>query len=548
MNFGMKHYLFLSYFLFILGFQVIAQNNINLDSLAGSITNERAWWDLSYYHLEVNVNPNDSTIRGKNTIHYKVLNSNNVLQVDLKLPLKITSVKSNGQTLSFTKIEYHYFITLPETPPVGSHQSIEIEYQGRPRVAVNPPWQGGVSWKKDKNGMPFIATSNQSIGASVWWPCKDHPYDEPDSMQISITVPDHLTDVSNGRLRKVDDNQDGTKTFHWFVSNPINNYGVNINIADYAHFSEIYEGENGPLTCDYYVLKNNLERAKNQFREVKRMFEAFEHWFGPYPFYEDGYKLVEVPYLGMEHQSSVTYGNGYANGYRGTDLSSSGWGHKFDFIIVHESGHEWFANNITYKDRADMWIHESFTNYSESLFLEYHYGKEAGRAYVIGTRARISNDKPIIGPYNLNRTGSGDMYYKGGNMLHTLRQIVNDDNLWRAILRGLNQTYYHQTVDSKQVEDYIQEKTNLDLTAFFDQYLRDTKVPVLEYYQKDGHLFFKWNNCVDGFNMPIDVKLSGKMQRIHPKTNWNKIKMDKKNLDLEISQDYYVGSLNTNGS
>ena len=548
MNFGMKHYLFLSYFLFILGFQVIAQNNINLDSLAGSITNERAWWDLSYYHLEVNVNPNDSTIRGKNTIHYKVLNSNNVLQVDLKLPLKITSVKSNGQTLSFTKIEYHYFITLPETPPVGSHQSIEIEYQGRPRVAVNPPWQGGVSWKKDKNGMPFIATSNQSIGASVWWPCKDHPYDEPDSMQISITVPDHLTDVSNGRLRKVDDNQDGTKTFHWFVSNPINNYGVNINIADYAHFSEIYEGENGPLTCDYYVLKNNLERAKNQFREVKRMFEAFEHWFGPYPFYEDGYKLVEVPYLGMEHQSSVTYGNGYANGYRGTDLSSSGWGHKFDFIIVHESGHEWFANNITYKDRADMWIHESFTNYSESLFLEYHYGKEAGRAYVIGTRARISNDKPIIGPYNLNRTGSGDMYYKGGNMLHTLRQIVNDDNLWRAILRGLNQTYYHQTVDSKQVEDYIQEKTNLDLTAFFDQYLRDTKVPVLEYYQKDGNLFFKWNNCVDGFNMPIDVKLSGKMQRIHPKTNWNKIKMDKKNLDLEISQDYYVGSLNTNGS
>src|SRR5690606_7352637 len=253
------------------------------------------------------------------------------------------------------------------------------------------PWDGGFSWKKDDNGNDFVATSCQGLGASVWWPNKDHMYDEVDSMLISVRVPKALMEVSNGQLRGVEDHKDGTNTYHWFVNNPINNYGVNVNIGDYVHFSEDYNGEKGILKMDYYVLKYNLEKAKQQFKDAPRMMEAFEHWFGPYPFYEDGYKLVEVPYLGMEHQSSVTYGNGFENGYLGRDLSGTGWGLKFDFIIIHESAHEWFANNITYKDIADMWIHESFTAYAESIFVEYFYGKKAGAEYVIGTRRGIQN-------------------------------------------------------------------------------------------------------------------------------------------------------------
>jgi aminopeptidase N len=298
-------------------------------------------------------------------------------------------------------------------------------------------------------------------------------YDEPDSMLISVNVPDNLMDVSNGRLRSVEIKANKTKTYNWFVSNPISNYGVNINIGDYVHFSEVFKGEKGDLDCDYYVLKDNLEKAKEQFRQVPMMLKAFEHWFGPYPFYEDSYKLVEAPYLGMEHQSSVTYGNGFKNGYLGTDLSRTGWGLKFDFIIVHESGHEWFANSITYKDIADMWVHESFTNYSENLYVEYYYGKEAGSEYVIGSRRNIKNDRPVVGIYDVNYEGSGDMYYKGGNMLHTLRQIINDDEKWRGILRGMNGDFYHQVVTGEQIENYLSEKTGLNLTSIFDQYLRD---------------------------------------------------------------------------
>ncbi|MDQ4139083.1 MAG: M1 family metallopeptidase, partial [Bacteroidota bacterium] len=416
------------------------------DTLRGSITPERAWWDLTHYHLDVRVNPTEKSMKGVNTISYRVLQANNTMQIDLQEPLKIDKVTHNGKSLNFRRDGNVFYISLNEPQQPGTVQKIEVYYGGIPQVSANPPWSGGVTWQKDKKGNPFVATSCQGDGASLWWPCKDHMYDEPDSMQISVTVPQKLTNVSNGRLRKVVQNNDGTKTFHWFVTNPINNYGVNVNIGDYVNFSEKYRGEKGTLDCNYYVLRDDLEKAKKQFKEVPRMLQAFEHWFGPYPFYEDSYKLVQVPYLGMEHQSSVTYGNKFANGYLGKDLSGSGWGLKFDFIIVHESGHEWFANNITYKDIADMWIHESFTAYSENLFLDYHFGKKASSEYVIGTRKNIKNDRPIVGYYDVNYSGSGDMYYKGANMLHTLRQVVNNDEKWRAILRGLNKEFYHQTV------------------------------------------------------------------------------------------------------
>ncbi len=512
------------------------------DSLRGSITPERAWWDLTYYHLDLKIDVENKEIHGKVTIQYTVLEPGQKLQVDLQPPLKINKVTDlNGRKLSFTSNGNAHFV-LVDNPKPQEQNGVVVHYGGTPKEALRPPWDGGISWDEDENGHAIVHSNCQGIGASIWWPCKDHMYDEPDSMLISINVPDDLTDVSNGRLRKVDNLNDGTKTFHWFVSNPIANYVVNINVSDYVHFSEVIEGENGPLDMDYYVLPYNLDKAKEQFKDAPRMIEAFEYWFGPYPFYEDGYKLVEVPSTGMEHQSSITYGNGYKNGYRGRDGSETGWGFKFDFIIIHESGHEWFANNITYKDVADMWIHESFTNYSESLFLEYFYGKEAGQEYVRGTRRQIRNDRIIIGDYGVNNRGSGDMYVKGGNLLNTLRTVINDDEKWRSILRGLNKTFYHQTVTTSQIEGYMSEQSGLDLQPFFDQYLRDIRIPVLEYYFRDGKFFYRWSNCVDVFNMPIRVMLNGDEVTLQPTRRWATKEADTKKLGIDPN--YYIATLN----
>lgn len=510
------------------------------DSLRGSITKERIWWDAKQYHLNIKVNPADSTITGSNTITYQVLQENNVMQIDLQNPLVIDKVIQDSSELNFTKEGNAYFIHLISGQKPESVKEITIFYHGKPKIAVNPPWDGGISWKKDTNGNPFIASSCQGIGASIWWPNKDHLYDEVDNMRISVNVPGDLTDVSNGRLLHVKKQKDGTKTYDWYVSNPINNYSVNINIGDYVSFSEKFKGEKGILDCTYYVLRDNLAKAKKQFKEVPRMLKAFEYWFGPYPFYEDGYKLVETPYLGMEHQSSVTYGNGYKNGYLGGDLSGTGWGLKFDFIIVHESGHEWFGNSITNADIADMWIHESFTNYSESLFLEYYYGKEAACTYIRGLRKNILNDKPIIGIYDVNQEGSADMYYKGANMLHTLRQIVNNDQKWRTLLRGLNSTFYHQIVNTQQIENYISEQTNLDLTSFFNQYLRDTRIPILEYYFENKQLFYRWTNCVAHFNMPVKIDVNGAEKWINPQTNWKCETNIEENSKVTVAPDFYV--------
>jgi len=513
------------------------------DSLRGSITPERAWWDLTYYHLDIAVKPADSTISGRNTVTYRVRSNSNIMQIDLQPPLEITSAEQNGRQLAFTREGNVYWIKLAEEQIPGSVNSVVISYGGKPKASRRPPWEGGITWTKDSKGLPFVASSCQGAGASLWWPCKDHMYDEPDSMLISVNVPSNLMDVSNGKLRSVVRQKNNTTTYNWFVGNPINNYGVNINIADYAHFSEIYSGEKGKLSCDYYVLKENLEKAKIQFRQAPMMMAAFEYWFGPYPFYEDGYKLVEAPYLGMEHQSSVTYGNGYRNGYRGTDLSGSGWGEKFDFIIIHESAHEWFANNITDEDVADMWIHESFGNYSENLYVEYYYGKEAGAQYVLGSRRNIRNDRPVTGKYDVNYSGSGDMYYKGGNMLHMIRLIIDDDEKWRGILRGLNRDFYHQVVKGSQIEDYLTEKSGLDLKPVFDQYLRDIRIPVFEYYVKGSKLTFRWNNCVPGFNMPLRIYVNGQKMDIKPSARFATMDLGVENPSVKTDIGYYVATL-----
>ncbi|MCF7561347.1 M1 family metallopeptidase [Sabulilitoribacter multivorans] len=509
------------------------------DTLRGSITPERAWWDLTFYHLDIKVNPDEKYISGKNTIQYKVLEEHSVMQIDLQPPLKLTKAIQNGKELNILHEGNAHFITLVDSQNINEINSIDIYYEGNPKEAVKAPWDGGISWKKDANGNHFVASSCQGLGASVWWPCKDHMYDEVDSMQISVNVPDKLMNVSNGRLRKVEQIGD-TKTYTWYVKNPINNYGVNINIGDYVNFSEVYDGMAGNLDMDYYVLRDNLEKAKEHFKDAPKMMKAFEHWFGQYPFYADSFKLVEVPYLGMEHQSSVTYGNQYKKGYLGHDLSGTGWGLKFDFIIIHEAGHEWFANSITYKDAADMWIHEGFTAYSENLFLDYYYGKEASADYVIGTRSNIQNDKPIIGTYNVNDEGSADMYFKGANMLHTLRQLIEDDEKWRQILRKMNVEFYHQTVTTKQIEDFLSRETGIDLTEFFDQYLRDSRIPTLEYKIENKELKYRWTNIVDKFDMPVQVTIDEKEQWLYPKADWKTMPLNSNNTTLIVDRDFYV--------
>ena len=511
------------------------------DTLRGSITPERGWWDLKHYDLTVHIDPNIKSIKGLNIITYEVVSKAKILQIDLQEPLKITSITQGGESLKFRREGAVHWVTLTKNQEVGKVEQIHISYEGIPKEAIRPPWDGGITWQKDSNGLPFVASSNQGIGSSIWWPLKDHPADEVDSLDMHVTVPKGLMDISNGRLVEVEVGED-MDTFHWKVVNPINDYGVNVNVGDFVHFGEKYAGEKGTLDMDYFVLRENLEKAKVHFQDARRMMQAFEHWFGPYPFYEDGFKLVDAPYLGMEHQSSVTYGNGYQNGYRGRDLSGTGWGMKFDFIIIHEAGHEWFANNITYKDVADMWIHESFTNYSESLFLDYHYGKEAGQAYVRGTRMNIANDMPIIGTYGLNKRGSGDMYYKGGNLLNMIRQILQDDEKWRQILRSLNQKFYHQTVTTEEIETYISKEVGLDLGKVFDQYLRDIRIPIFEYYAQDGMVNYRWINAVNDFEMPVDVTLNGKIVRLQPKTTWQSLGLGEPQ-DLMVDPDYYVGVL-----
>lgn len=506
------------------------------DTLRGTYGATRDWWDVLKYDLHVKFNIKDSTISGYNDIFYnKVSLGYAPMQIDLQEPLIIDSIveiDKNGkkEKKNFRKDGNAYFVLFlkvkgPQSKDFkSSNSTIRVYYHGKPRIARRPPWDGGLIWKKSRDGSPWVSIACQGLGASVWYPCKDHQADEPDSAEMHITVADTLMCVGNGRYRGKINNGDGTATYDWAVVNPINNYNIIPYIGKYVHFGEVYDGEKGKLDMDYWVLQENLEKAKEQFKDAPRMMKAFEHWFGPYPFYEDGFKLVESPHLGMEHQSATAYGNGFKNGYRGSDLSGTGWGLKWDFIIVHESGHEWFANNVTSKDIADMWIHEGFTNYSETLFTDYWFGKTAGNEYCIGTQKGIRNDIPIISAYNVNKSGSGDMYPKAGNMLHAIRQVINDDEKFRQILRGLNKTFYHQTVTTKQVEEYISKQSGIDFSKVYDQYLRTTQVPVLEYKIEGNKLLYRYTDCVNGFDLPLKVKLNTE-QWIKPTEKWESLNL-----------------------
>jgi aminopeptidase N len=532
------------------------------DTLRGTITPERAWWDLKWYRVDVKPDYKTKTIEGSVSMRIEKLSGNtSIMQIDLQEPMLLDSAyyltkNKTGGTLTKYVIPFHregnvfWLETKEFNENIKSEDILRLYYHGKPREATNPPWDGGWIWKTDDKGSPWMSVACQGLGASVWYPCKDHQSDEPESgATLSITVVDTLSAIGNGRMVSNTANNDGTRTWVWKVTNPINNYNLVPYIGKYASWHEEYSGEKGKLDLDFWVLESNLEKAKKHFaKDVKPMLKSFEYWFGPYPFYEDGYKLVESPHLGMEHQSSIAYGNKYVNGYLTMDLSGSGWGKDWDYIIVHESGHEWFGNNITTRDIADMWIHEGFTDYSETLFVESKYGKEAATAYTVGLRNNIENDIPVIGIYGVNQEGSGDMYYKGNNLIHTIRQVINDDVLFRNILRGLNKDFYHQTVTSKDVENYFIQKSGKDLSKIFDQYLRTTKIPILEYSietvkaEKDSYVLnYKWANVIEGFEMPVTIQIDGKSVSLEPSTGKKTLKMKgKQPKDVKVAKEYYV--------
>ena len=507
------------------------------DTLRGSITPERAWWNVLRYDITVKPDYDSKTISGKNVITYNTVKANagRMLQIDLKEPLMIDSILLNHQNLSFTREGNVWHVKTPEQEQSSKHE-MSIYYSGKVHEAIRPPWDGGWTWTKDSLGRPWMTVTCQGLGASIWYPCKDHQSDEPDSgASLTMIVPDTLVAIANGRLQNKSVNGDGTATYKWAVVNPISNYCIIPYIGKYVNFSEIYNGEKGKLDVNYWVLDYNLEKAKSYMPpEVHNMLKAFEHWFGPYPFYEDGYQLIETSHTGMEHQSAVSYGNWYKPGYRGRDGSGTGWGMKWDFIIIHESGHEWFGNNITTNDLADMWVHEGFTNYSETLFIGYIFNEEAADAYNAGIRRGIKNDRPIIAKYNVNDQGSGDMYPKSGNMLHAIRHGLDDDELFRKVLRGLNKTFYHQTVTTQQIENYISSNLHFDYSKVFDQYLRTTQIPEFDFYfsADKKKVFYRYANCVKGFDMPLTFKTAGTKIKLIPTEQWQSLALKENQADL----------------
>jgi len=505
------------------------------DTLRGSITPEREWWDVLHYDISVQPDYVSKKISGKVVITYKtVKDSKAAMQIDMQEPMQIVSIEQEKSgKRKFTREGNVYHVAVKNTP-LNTIQKLTILFEGFPRVAVNPPWDGGWVFTKDAKGRPWMTVACQGLGASVWYPCKDHQSDEPDNgASLNITVPDSLVAVGNGRLIDKKASKKGFTTWKWEVKNPINNYNIVPYIGKYVNWTEVYSGEKGNLDCSYWVLDYDLEKAKKHFTQARDMLKCFEYWFGPYPFYEDSYKMVEAPHLGMEHQSAVAYGNKFLNGYLGMDISGTGWGKKWDYIIIHESGHEWFANNITTNDVADMWVQEGFTCYSETLYTECMYGKEAGNTYSQGMRRDIQNDSPVIGPYGVNQEGSSDMYNKGNNILHTIRQVINNDSLFRQVLRGLNKDFYHKTVTSAEIENYISQKSGKDLSKIFDQYLRTTNIPALEYKVANKTVSYRWTNTIDGFDMPVKLDNG---QWIQPTTEWKTMEGD----GLQADKNFYI--------
>jgi len=520
----MKNF-FLPLFLLLFCFPGFSQERTYppADSLRGSLRAERAY-EVLKYHLQVRLDPDKRYLSGFNTIGFKAEEDLPVMQIDLFENMKVDSIIHKNKSLRYERRHNAVFVTLDQPVKKGIEDSVKFYYSGVPVVARNAPWDGGFVFNRDEEGNHWIAVAVQGTGASLWYPNKDHQTAEPKEVLIEAAVPNGLMNVSNGRFVGKKDLGDGYTRWSWKVNNPINNYNIVLNIANYAHFSDVYKSEGySDLDLDYYVLSYNLEKAKIHFEEVKPMMDCFYEKFGEYPFAEDGFKMVETPYLGMEHQSAVAYGNQYMKGYLGRDLSGTGIGLEWDYIIIHESGHEWYGNSLTTADIADMWVHEGFTSYTEAVYVECRWGKEKGLEYLKGLRRGISNRAPLIGSYGVNKRGSGDMYSKGSNLLNTLRSIYNDDDLWWKTLKDYTETYKKQVITTDTTEAFFDKAIDVDLKPVFEQYLRHSALPVLEFKNVNGSFQYRWVADVENFKMPVDVFINNKEVRLNPTTTWQKL-------------------------
>lgn len=492
------------------------------DTLRGSNGIGRRWWDVQHYNLIVDIDTATKSVKGRNTITIKVSAFPiEFMQIDLQDSMFIDSILWHNKKLSYTREGNVWWVKGDfYNMKQDSLYTINIYYHGRPRIAKLPPWEGGFIWTRDSSGRPWISVACQGLGASSWWPCKDYQGDEPDiGMVVEYVVPSGMRAIGNGKLLSQQRILD-KYAYKWEVCNPINSYDISFYVGDYVNWTDTMKGENRTLGLDFWVLQYNETKAKTQFTVAKQMLHCFEYWMGPYPFYEDGYKLVEAPFLGMEHQSAVAYGNTYKMGYLGSDRSNTGVGELFDFIIVHESGHEWFGNSITAKDIADNWLHEGFTTYTEALFAECAFGKDKAFQYTKGEWKNIRNDIPVIGASGVNDDGSSDKYDKGSAVVHMIRVMLNNDERFRQLLRGLNKNFYHKIVTSSQVEAYIIEFTGLELNSFFEQYLYTTQIPQFEWYIKDKELYYKFNNAVNGFTLPFTITDGKNKIFITPSGEW----------------------------
>ncbi|MGN6166493.1 MAG: M1 family metallopeptidase [Flavisolibacter sp.] len=514
------------------------------DSLIGSLTPEKTWWDIMHYDITIRPDYNSRSLSGKNTIQYKVVTKNHsrLMQIDLVKPLMIDSVIQNGSRLKFRNEGDIWYVTT-EKKENNKVSEITIYYSGKPIESKSPPWDGGFVWTTDSLKRPWISVACQYKGASLWYPCKNMLYDEPDKgASLSIITPSNLVAIGNGRLKHKQQHMDSTTTYTWMVTNPINHYGISFYIGSYVNIGQKYNGEKGKLTMNYWVLDYNRQKAENHMiPEAVQAMRSMEHWFGPYPFYEDGFKMVDAPYIGMEHQSAIAYGNNYTKGtYKGNDVSRTGWGKKTDRIIVHEMAHEWFGNSITASDIADRWIQEGFAGMAEELVIADLCGKEAGEEFLAGRYRTIENDKPVIGRYGINEDGSSDGYIKGWAVIHMIQTILNDDAKFLKILRGLNSRFFHSVVTTNQIENYISSQSGYNFSPLFDQYLRTTQVPVLEYSLKNNECRYRFANCNEQFTMPIRINLTNAW--IFPTTAWQAFSFKNKDSveTVKVDPNFYL--------
>jgi len=506
------------------------------DLLRGAYGPYRANNDLLFYHLDIRIDPEKKLISGKNTIRFKMLKDDTRIQLDLNDALKVDKILLGSAPLHYERDSGAVFVDFAETLRTDHIYTIDFYYSGSP---VQTGRFGGFTFGTDPSGQPWIYTACEGIGASIWWPNKDQWRDEVENMQISVSIPNNLVDVSNGRFTGKTDLGDGYTRWDWFVHYPINNYDVSVNIGNYQHFSDRL----GDLDMDFYALPDDMEKARKQFAQAKGMIEAYQHYFGDYPFKEDGYKLIEVPYSGMEHQSAVTYGNHFANGYLERDWTGVGISPRFDFIIIHESGHEWFGNSITAADSSDMWIHEGWTTYLESLYVEYMYGKDDAIKYLNGYKSKVKNERPIITARGVNGEPPPDQYFKGVLFINTLRSIVNDDTRWWKLLHDFYQHFKYQNIMTEDVLQYFNQQTGMNLTPIFDQYLRHTAIPILElkFDGPDGTVSYRWKADEPMFKMPVRVGRKDNWQILHATAEWQTMRTALKKDDFEVATDlYYV--------